>query len=207
MGIPLSIRNRKDRVIWAYTSSGVYSTSSAYKLLSTRVSPGSSNQEPQRRFWKAVWELRVPHKIKHFVWRACHNTLPTKCNLFWLKHINSEVCELCNEGHKDLLHAVWKCRVVEGVWSCHSWAQQAVNPPPLTFCDLFDRFLQVTNDFRKEIFAVAAWCLWNRRNALHFGRQVQPIANISSLASKLLQEFLAAQEYEAQPVHMPIIQH
>ena len=122
MGIPLSIRNTEDRVIWAYTSSGVYSTSSAYKLLSTRDSPGSSNQEPQRRFWKAIWELRVPHKIKHFVWRACHNALPTKCNLFRQKIINSEVCELCSEGHEDVLRAVWKCRVVEGVWSCHSWA-------------------------------------------------------------------------------------
>ena len=56
--------------------------------------------------------------------------------------------------------------------SYHNWAKQAMNPPPLTFCDLFDRFLQVTDDFKKEIFAVAAWCLWNRRNALHFGRQV-----------------------------------
>ena len=65
----------------------------------------------------------------------------------------------------------------------------------------------MTDDFRKEIFAVTAWCLWNRRNALHFGRQVQPIANISSLASNLLQEFLAAQEDEAQPVHSSVIQH
>ena len=36
---------------------------------------------------------------------------------------------------------------------------------------------------------------------------MQPIANISSLASNFLQEFLAAQEEEAQPVHLPIIHH
>ena len=70
-----------------------------------------------------------------------------------------------------------------------------------------DCFLQVTEDFSKEIFAVSARWIWNRRNALHFGRQVQPIANISSLASNFLQEFLAAQEEEAQPVHLPIIHH
>jgi len=117
------------------------------------------------------------------------------------------VCELCNEGQEDVLHALWKCQVVESVWSYHSWAQQAMNPPPLTFCDLFDHFLQVTDDFRKEIFTVAAWCLWNRRNALHFGRQVQPITNINLLASNLLQEFLVAQEDEAPTVHSPVIQH
>ena len=54
LGIPLSLRNTEDRVIWAYTPSGVYSTSSAYKLLSGKDLPSSSNREPQRRFWKAI---------------------------------------------------------------------------------------------------------------------------------------------------------
>nr|POE86707.1 hypothetical protein CFP56_46918 [Quercus suber] len=62
-GIPLSIRNSEDMVIWAYTPSGVYTTSSAYKLLSASSTPGSSNQEPQNIFWKAIWELRIPDKI------------------------------------------------------------------------------------------------------------------------------------------------
>ena len=70
MGIPLSLRITEDRVIWAYTPLGVYSTNSAYKLLTDKNVQGNSNCEPQRRFWKGIWELRVPHKIKHFVWRA-----------------------------------------------------------------------------------------------------------------------------------------
>ena len=149
----------------------------------------------------------MPHKIKHFIWRACHNALPTKCNLVRRSIVNSEVCELCNEGQEDVIHALWRCPVVENVWSYHSWAQQAVNPPPLTFCDLFDRFVQVTDDFRKEFFVVAAWCIWNRRNALHFGRQVQPISNINLLASNLLQEFLAAQEDVAPTPLASVNQH
>lgn len=158
-----------DRVVWAYTPSDMFSTSSAYKLLTASTTTGSSNQEPQKRFQKAIWHLRVPHKIKHFVWKACHNALPMKCNLARQKIITSKLCELCNEGPEDVLHALWKCEVVEVVWSSHSWSQKALNPPPLTFCDLVDCSLQATNDFRKEIFAVLAWCLWNRRNALHFG--------------------------------------
>ena len=149
----------------------------------------------------------MPHKIKHFIWRACHNALPTKCNLVRRNIVNLEVCELCNEGQADVIHALWKCRVVENIWSYHSWAQQAANPPPLTFCDLFDRFVQVTDDFGKEFFAIAAWCLWNRRNALHFGCQVQPISNINLLASNLLQEFLAAQEDVALTSHPSVNQH
>lgn len=61
-----------------------------------------------------------------------------KCNLARQKIITSKLCELCNEGPEDVLHALWKCEVVEVVWSSHSWSQKALNPPPLTFCDLVD---------------------------------------------------------------------
>ena len=55
-----------------------------------------------------------------------------KCNLVRQKIISSEVCGLCNEGSEDVLHALCKCKVVEAVWSTHSWSQQVLNPPPLT---------------------------------------------------------------------------
>ena len=83
----------------------------------------------------------------------------------------------------------------------------SLKPRSPNFCDLVDCFLHVNDDFRKEIFAVLAWCLWNRRNALHIGRVVQPIANISSMACNLLQEFLVAQEEDDLPGHLPPTQH
>ena len=83
----------------------------------------------------------------------------------------------------------------------------SLKAPSPNFCDLVDCFLHVNDDFRKEIFAVLAWCLWNRRNALHIGRVVQPIANISSMACNLLQEFLVAQEEDDLPGHLPPTQH
>ena len=70
-----------------------------------------------------------------------------KCNLVRQKIISSELCELCNEGPEDVLHALWNCKEVEAVWSTHSWSQQAINPPPLTFYDLLNCFLQVKDDF------------------------------------------------------------
>ena len=64
----------------------------------------------------------------------------------------------------------------------------------MNFCDLVNNFLQVKEDYRKEIFAIMAWSLWNRRNAIRFGRTTQPLSHILSSAGNLLQEFLAAQE-------------
>ncbi|XP_023879470.1 uncharacterized mitochondrial protein AtMg00310-like [Quercus suber] len=51
---------------------------------------------------------------------------------------------------------------------------------------------KVRDELRMEMFATIAWCLWNRQNALHFGRPAHPIANISSVAGALLQDFIAS---------------
>ena len=117
------------------------------------------------------------------------------CNLYH-QHINpSHTCELCKTCPEDVVHALWLCKV-ESAWSLFINLHQANFPPPHDFCELTNWFLRVHNDYRKEIFAILVWLLWNRRNALHFGRPVQPIANISAMAGNLLQEFLATQEVE-----------
>ena len=109
LGIPLSARSPPDRVVWAYTPLGSFSTSSAYKLLVASYSVnnvGSSSLALQNQFWKGIWHLRVPNKIKHFLWRVCNNALPTKSNLFRRQIIASDTCELCNGAPEDVMHAV-----------------------------------------------------------------------------------------------------
>ena len=86
LGISLSFQRPPDRIAWAHTPSGMFSTSNAYKLIvlgaSTSTSTaGSSNLDNQRKFWKGLWQLRVPNKIKLFVWRAYNDALPTMENL------------------------------------------------------------------------------------------------------------------------------
>ena len=85
LGIPLSKRNPPNRIVWAHTPSGLFSTSSAYKLLASSILAGlanGSNLSPQKQFWKGIWQLCIPKKINHFIWKASNNVLPTMTNLF-----------------------------------------------------------------------------------------------------------------------------
>ena len=85
LGIPVSRHSPPDKFAWAYSPSGVFNTSSAYKLLAfsdAESQAKSSNRDAQKQFWKGAWRLRVPNKIKHFIWRACNDALPTMSNLF-----------------------------------------------------------------------------------------------------------------------------
>ena len=77
------------------------------------------------------------------------------------------------------------------------WFHQAVPVQPVSFRELLSRFLQGHDEYRAEIFVLAAWCVWNRRNALHFGRTAHPVARFFSIAGNILQEFLEEQEIES----------
>ncbi|XP_023876411.1 uncharacterized protein LOC111988835 [Quercus suber] len=66
--------------------------------------------------------------------------------------------------------------------------------------------MQVGDDFKPEMFATITWSLWNRRNALHFGREALPITKISSAACTLLHDFINSQTPKA-PISRIAIWH
>ena len=85
LNIPLSSHLPHDRPVWAYTPKGQFTVRSAYKLVVIEFlgesTTGSPNADTHKIFWRRLWGLNLPNKIKYFTWRVCHNILPTKMNL------------------------------------------------------------------------------------------------------------------------------
>ncbi|KAK7824785.1 hypothetical protein CFP56_034038 [Quercus suber] len=61
------------------------------------------------------------------------------------------------------------------------------------------RFMPSQDDYKAEIFAIAGWCVWNRRNAIHFNQAFRPIDSICREVGNILQEFIQAREVELSP--------
>ena len=76
----------------------------------------------------------------------------------------------------------------------------------MNYRELLARFMQSNEDFKAEIFAIAGWLVWNRRNAIHFNRASRPVDSICREAGSLLQEFLQAREVEQSPLRPQAIQ-
>ena len=152
--------------------------------------------ENQKNFWKSLWQLRVPNKIKHFVWRACNDALLTKENLHRRHVMDSDTYDLCREHSEDIVHALWLCKEITCVWFSLEWFHQVVPVQPSNFRELLVRFMPCQDEYKAEIFVIAAWCVWNRRNAIHFNRAVRLVASICKEAGNILQEFLHAREVE-----------
>ena len=122
----------------------MFTTSSAYKLIvscESRANAGSSNAENQKKFWRWLWQLRMPNKIKKFVWRASNEALPTKMNLYHRHITESAICDLCGEFPEDSVHAIWSCKEVAGVWSSLEWFRQDAPVQPMNYRELLARFM------------------------------------------------------------------
>ncbi|XP_065637686.1 uncharacterized protein LOC136070942 [Quercus suber] len=83
--IPISTNLPEDKQIWAWSSNGVFSVKNAYwvacQMSLVQSMESSSDGSQDRSFWKRIWQINVPHKIRHFAWRACRDILPLKTNL------------------------------------------------------------------------------------------------------------------------------
>ena len=114
LSIPLSARLPLNRLIWSHTPTGVFTTRSAYKMLanSALVNNASSfNPNPQKQFWRGLWKLQVPNKVKVFAWRA----LPTMDTLIRQHVVDENLCPVCKIVAEDPLHMVMHCSEVEPV--------------------------------------------------------------------------------------------
>ncbi|KAK3221525.1 hypothetical protein Dsin_008550 [Dipteronia sinensis] len=84
ISIPIGSNGRMDSLIWHYDVSGVFTVKSGYHLarnLLPQAGHSNSGSNPCNDWWKALWQLNLPLKIKIFIWKACYNWIPTMSNL------------------------------------------------------------------------------------------------------------------------------
>ena len=81
--LPLCLTPQSDMLFWPLEKIGKYSVKIGFRLLCDIQDFADSllkASTEERSFWKKLWKIQVPGKIKHFLWRACTNSLATKEN-------------------------------------------------------------------------------------------------------------------------------
>lgn len=117
--IPLSIHNSPNMQVWFPSSQGVYTTRSAYRLLSSlkRLSLfNCSNPGRRRHMWNEIWSLQVPHKIKHLMWKVANEAIPTLYNLWRRRVVQVVVCLGRFSDCEDTIHALWSYTALRSIW-------------------------------------------------------------------------------------------
>nr|POE85851.1 hypothetical protein CFP56_18200 [Quercus suber] len=160
---------------------------SGYRALcdeARRKEASSSNAGLVAGFWTKIWKLGVPGKVKHFLWRACTNSLPTKLNLVKRKIMNKAVYHLCGQTDKDTLHALWGCETVKQVWDRDfNWVNQ-FEVAQGSFLDLVAKVL--TKLRMREVFAATTWFVWTHKNKSRLNEKTLPLSGIRDPVSNFL---------------------
>lgn len=119
LALPVN-QGRANTLAWHFDNHGRFSVKSAYKvcrvdILRNRVSAGQQGRSGMEfdGVWKKIWQVKCPHKIKHFLWRMAHNSHPLQCNLAQRgMHIDIK-CPVCGCIGEDGGHLFFKCKLAK----------------------------------------------------------------------------------------------
>lgn len=97
----------EDHIIWRGEPTEEYLVRSGRKfLLQDGQNQGQLNY---RQFYKKLWNLDLPQKIKITNWRFSCNYLPTFSNLHFKRMMGSATCQRCQTGVEAREHLFREC--------------------------------------------------------------------------------------------------
>ncbi|KAI8001217.1 putative ribonuclease H protein [Camellia lanceoleosa] len=119
--ISLPLAPKEDALICYFESTGVYSVKSRYHVALSEtqnqwIQRPFSSFSPLDTFWKLIWSLKVPPKIRHLWWRACKNVLASRENLFRKRCAPSNVYPICQCKIESVEYLLFDCGWVRAVW-------------------------------------------------------------------------------------------
>ena len=125
MAIPVR-SGHEDFVAWHYNAKGVFSMKSAYHVLDDKKefstvrhrgeSSGSREVTSGQFKWKKIWKLPIQPKVRQFVWRLVHNSLPVKKNIQGRLGLIDTLCPVCKRFDEDGGHCFLKCKHMRRCW-------------------------------------------------------------------------------------------
>ncbi|CAI0428531.1 unnamed protein product [Linum tenue] len=166
--IPLRNIEENDRLIWKGNSSGNYTVRDGYRLwMKDFKAREAIVQIGETQVWKSLWNLNIPPKVKHFLWRFIRDILPTGDHISLKSNRWGDKCPFCNirETQAHIFgECAWSARLWRGTElaecfelrqseCCYSW---------------FKTVLENKQSAAVEEWGSLLWFIWKERNAQIF---------------------------------------
>ncbi|CAN1225361.1 Putative ribonuclease H protein At1g65750 [Linum grandiflorum] len=162
--IPLDSATGQDQRIWHVSRNGDYTVKSAYRLYMETVVDRTDHHISGK--WKELWDLTLPPKILHFLWRLLRDVLPTRGRLRRRGLDISDVCGICGQGYEEDWHLFLECPMVEQGWRSTGMLDRlrTINPAATELRDwIWSCISSQPKDVCHKVLA-GFWCIWRERN-------------------------------------------
>lgn len=161
LDIPLNRRGCEDIRFWSGSKNGKYSVKSGYHVDTNCWStPSNTSRHPLSSWWKTLWNLRLPPKIRIFMWKASRDFIPTEVNL--MSHHISIIgqCSLCRFHCASTSHCLIFCNAVKHVWKKTSFWGCLKSHSNAKFLDCAIYMSKICNQDDFELFVTLCWAIW-----------------------------------------------
>jgi hypothetical protein len=161
MGI--SLNKDQDKFVWGLTSSGKFTIKSMY---------GDMLNGHARYLHKYLWKLKIPLKIKIFMWFLSKKILLTGDNLAKRNWNGNKKCCFC-DAEESVEHLFISCHFARLVWRVVFAAYNI--PPPSNITNMFGNLLNGTDKTDKARIRIGVlalcWLIRNCRNDIVFKKK------------------------------------
>ncbi len=153
-----------DSVVWRWCPQGTFNPRNAYKFL---MFDGVDDRRVRH-----LWSIRIPPKVKIFLWLVNRNRILTADNLSKRGWVGPSVCCLCGRASKCLSHLFFFCPFARAAWSWNLFSEPCTLSSFLnTVGGLADRWIKArlsVKGRRKHLLdlciAATCWEIWLARN-------------------------------------------
>ncbi|CAN1262715.1 Putative ribonuclease H protein At1g65750 [Linum perenne] len=177
-----------DEQIWNYSKDGTYTVRSAYRWCCDRVDAGEDLRVEGQ--WRLVWELEVPPKMKHFVWKILRGILPTREALRRRGTIMPNECGCCSTEEENIVH-FFECSVASKCWEefgLLSLVRGAMANHANVTEALF-HLIQPQYKSHHRLIVGTMWSLWRERNERVWNQYSKPENVIVKLGRDHIEEW------------------
>ena len=153
----ISLTQEDDEFTWNLNSIGVFSVKSHYQGLINQNVPNVN---------KGLWKLKIPLKIKKFLWYLKRGLILTKDNLAKRNWQNNQQCCLCHET--ETIHLFFDGRFAQMAWATVYVAWGLSKPHIIS--NMFESWLNGIPKYYKSLVLVGAVALCSIWLCLSFFR-------------------------------------
>ncbi|KAK3219003.1 hypothetical protein Dsin_012973 [Dipteronia sinensis] len=169
--IPMSLRDWDDCLVWHFDKRGTYNVKSGYKLaVGEKMRDVSSGSSQNGEWWKTLWNLNVPPKVKIFTWKICNEVIPSLSNLFNRKIPLNPYCGRCGDEIESTGHALFWCRQSEQVWEMTLFGERLCLLKGLGCLDVLRWFSTRVRMKDLSLLAMITWGIWTDGTSYRMGK-------------------------------------
>ena len=156
----INFSNEEDFLVWQFSSKGIYSVQSLYKIVNFRgIKPV---------LVPSIWKIKIPPRVQYFLWLLSKNKLLTRDNLSKRRKVKDPTCLFCAEK-ETISHLFFYCVVAQYLWKLLSKIFDVQLGNSLDSIGKF--WLSNKRNGILNLFTLAGfWSLWKLRNDLCFQR-------------------------------------